>query len=68
MSMYVLVDYAKDDGKPAIDAGTEEEITKRYAELKKLQSYQEDPGRYDIMPLKCYKIAFGCTIDENRIK
>lgn len=59
---YVLLDYCKDDGKPDIAIGSKEAMEKHLEELKKVQNPQEGPGRYDIMPVRCYKIAFGIDV------
>lgn len=59
---YVILDYCKDDGNPAIAIGDKEAIEKRLEELRKAQNSQDDPGRYDIMLVRCYKIAFGIDV------
>lgn len=59
MGKYVLLDYTKDDGNPAIAVGTKEAMEKKLEELKKTQHWSEDPGRYEIMPYECFIIAFG---------
>ena len=58
-TQYVLLDYSKDDGKPDIASGSKEVIEAKFKELKNTQDYLDDPGRYDIMPLAVYCMAFG---------
>ena len=62
MELYVILDYCKDDGKPDIAVGTKEAMEKKIAELRKAQPVQETYERYDLMSVRCYKIAFGIDV------
>jgi hypothetical protein len=59
---HVILDYCKDDGSPAIAVGSKEAMEKRLEELKRALNSQENSERYDIMPVRCYKIAFGIDV------
>ena len=63
MELYVILDYAETSDITPFCMGSKEAMEQKLEELRKAQSPQDDPGRYDIMSLKCYEIAFGSVND-----
>lgn len=55
---YVLLDYSKDKQNLVIATGSKKAMEAKLEELKKTQSYLDDPGRYDIMPFLIHKTVF----------
>lgn len=55
---YVLLDFSKKLEDLVIDIGSKKAMEAKLEELKKTQSYLDDPGRYDVMPLSIYKTVF----------
>ena len=58
VTLYVLLDFSKKLEDLVIAVGSKTDVEAQLEELKKTQSYLDDPGRYDTMPLLIYKKVF----------
>lgn len=59
---YVILDYASERSL-IVASGDKAEMTSQLSELKKAQSYLDDPNRYELMPFSVFAVAFGCVND-----